>query len=647
MASRGNILQRIVRLVWDRNAARKAESDSKRAVGTMDTALQSLKRQALAVGAAFVAAFSFTKIVGGIRESIRAFVEADKIWNRLAGTLETVGVGFGSVESQVRAAARAMQDTTTVGDEEFAETLQTLIAITGDYDRSLAAVSTTADLAAGLQLDLAAAAKLVGRAMVGETGTLSRYGIIVREGADAVEQIRTQFAGLAANEARTLGGRLTMLGNEWGDLKEAIGEAMIDATNGASIVDQLTESLKRMSQWVVDNGPEIRDFWSGLLDLLHLNREGLLKLERLWLLQQLPARMLGGQRDRAAELRDRLREINAELREIATGVDRIRLPGETDIAGDILRLEANAAAAAERALQKAAEERAAADIEALKAAGELEKARQQEIQLLVEAAEKRMLTTDEAERLFDIERELRSELAAGIPDLERRLRIAKELAAAGGAAQGLRNLAQPTPRLADPSMPGGLIPGPTSVQPIFGETVKKSREELLEFVATMEEVEARSVRLAGSMTDAFTGLFLSMEEGSVGVGEFIVGQLMAGFAAYLEVMAAAEFAKALIPGVQSFAHIAAGVALSAAAGGARALESSLRRGGSGGRASVSAGGGGLSAPSSRLDQTPADITVVLQGDFDALNPKFVRAVHTANTEGIQTIGRNVRVVTRP
>jgi hypothetical protein len=41
-----------------------------------------------------------------------------------------------------------------------------------------------------------------------------------------------------------------------------------------------------------------------------------------------------------------------------------------------------------------------------------------------------------------------------------------------------------------------------------------------------------------------------------------------------------------------------------------------------------------------------EITLVLQGDFDALNPKFVRAVYSAQNEGIQTIGTgNVRIRT--
>jgi hypothetical protein len=155
----------------------------------------------------------------------------------------------------------------------------------------------------------------------------------------------------------------------------------------------------------------------------------------------------------------------------------------------------------------------------------------------------------------------------------------------------------------------------------------------------MNEAEIRGIVFADNLTNAFTGLFLAMREGSIGVGEFIVSQLLAGFAEYLQVKAAAAFAEALIPGPQSGALIAAGVGLSAAAGAARALAASLGLGSrSGSGASVSAGGAGLSPSRGSLNQPPADITLILQGDFDALNPKFVRAVNTATNEGVETIG---------
>src|SRR5688572_20440114 len=121
--------------------------------------------------------------------------EANAVWNRLAGTLEIAGVQFSDVEQELRKTARAMQDTTAVGDEDFANILTELVSISGDYQASLRNVGLVADIAAAKQIDFETAATLVGKAIVGETGTLKRYGIVVREGTDALEAMRQKFAG--------------------------------------------------------------------------------------------------------------------------------------------------------------------------------------------------------------------------------------------------------------------------------------------------------------------------------------------------------------------------------------------------------------------------------------------------------------------
>ena len=151
--------------------------------------------------------------------------------------------------------------------------------------------------------------------------------------------------------------------------------------------------------------------------------------------------------------------------------------------------------------------------------------------------------------------------------------------------------------------------------------------------------------VANIMTNAFTDFFERLLTGSENAGGALVAGLLEGLAQYLEVRAAAAFAEALFP--PNPAALAQGIAFSAAAGAARALEASLGGRGSSRTSSSAALGGASNFGSSRQTTQPApDITLVLQGDFDALNPKFVRAVDTARREGIQTIGSgNVRLRT--
>lgn len=240
------------------------------------------------VAGAIGAAFAVHKLTAFTKSLFQTAAESDAIWNRLAGTLDTVGIAFADVEKQIRANARAMQDATVVGDEDYAAVLTELISISQDYQASVNNMSIVADLAAGKQIDLRTAAQLVGKAMIGETGTLSRYGIIVKDGADAIELMRERFRGLAEKETRTLAGQMKQLTNEWGDFKEALGRTLADAAGGSSIIDSLTAGVRYLSESVEANG----DTFKGMVSVLSLvARAGLGLFE---LLQDLGRYLTGG-----------------------------------------------------------------------------------------------------------------------------------------------------------------------------------------------------------------------------------------------------------------------------------------------------------------------------------------------------------------
>jgi len=273
------MIKRLIQLVLDAQAAAKLEREidaaldkstksgadkARQNLSVAERALNGLKDLATRLGAALAAAFGVRAIINFGKESIRAASEAGAVWNRLAGQLEATGTAFSDVEADIRSAAEAMQESTTVGDEEFAAVLTELVGVTGDYRASLAEVQTVADLAAAKQMDLQSAAKLVGKAMVGQTGELSRYGIIVEDGADAMQLLRERFRGMAENEGATLHGRLEMLSNAWGDFKEAVGDAMIEAGGGTSVLDTLIGTVRGLTAWVNENRNGIAN-WGRLI----------------------------------------------------------------------------------------------------------------------------------------------------------------------------------------------------------------------------------------------------------------------------------------------------------------------------------------------------------------------------------------------
>src|SRR5690606_7539792 len=197
-------------------------------------------------------------------DSVRLAEEAASVWDVLAANVENAGVAFEEVRYEIEAAARAAQQTTRFDATSFARGLSELVSITGDYARSIHAMSAVLDLAAARHMDLNSAAQIVGRAMIGQTAQLRRYGITVREGADAVAAIREQFRGAAEKEGAGLAGTLARIRNAWNDVKQAVGEALITGDSAGRQMNVLVDVLVRMEGWIRRNASAIQT-WIDLL----------------------------------------------------------------------------------------------------------------------------------------------------------------------------------------------------------------------------------------------------------------------------------------------------------------------------------------------------------------------------------------------
>lgn len=240
-------LQRALRTVG--TEATKAGRDGARSFDLMGKASNTF-RNALGGIAAFFTVRAIGRFFGA---SIKEAEEASRVWTNLQGAIENAGVAFDRVRPRIEAAAEATQKTTRFSDEQYADALANVVSITNDYTRSIESMDVVLDLAARKKLDLATASTLVGKALAGETGTLARYGIVVREGADAVQLMRERFRGAAEQDGASLSGRLAQLRNQWAEVKEAVGEAVVanDAASGS--VAGLVGVLQNMEEWIKRN----------------------------------------------------------------------------------------------------------------------------------------------------------------------------------------------------------------------------------------------------------------------------------------------------------------------------------------------------------------------------------------------------------
>ena len=216
------------------------------ALDNLSSKYTSFGNVAMKVGGIVAAAMSVTAIKGFITESLKLYSIQEKAEKNLAIAMKNANTYTQIAHAGILKYASALQQVSTYGDEVILQMMANLQTY-GMTTRELkAATQATLDLATAKQIDLRAASELVGKAFVGETGTLSRYGIVLEKGIEkskkfqaVLDLIQQRFGGSATAELETYGGRVAHLTNKWGDLKEKIGEGLVPT------VDKLVDSLSR------------------------------------------------------------------------------------------------------------------------------------------------------------------------------------------------------------------------------------------------------------------------------------------------------------------------------------------------------------------------------------------------------------------
>jgi len=234
----------------------EAEDNTGQAVTSAKTGFNGLSTS-LKVGFVAAAALAFTavkKLVGALGDAITAATVQEDAIKKLDTALKSLGPTSVTVSKNLQAQASALQKVTTAGDETIIKGQALLASFTKSESQIKAATVAALDLAAATGVDLNAAFLLMGKAAAGETSTLSRYGIILDEGltksekfAAAIEKIGEQFGGQASAQAETFSGRISQIGNAYGDLTEKVGAAFTEN-------EKITESLTRVRDILTSGG---------------------------------------------------------------------------------------------------------------------------------------------------------------------------------------------------------------------------------------------------------------------------------------------------------------------------------------------------------------------------------------------------------
>jgi hypothetical protein len=237
--------------------------------GKLESLQPTFKKMAVAGTAAFAA------VTGVVVTTTKAFQEQERAEARLSQIAKQV---TGSTNEEIKAfktLASELQKVGVVGDEvliagqsqiaSFAKSSETVSILTKDIaDLAVAQYGVNVSQEQAIQT-----ANLLGKALQGQLGALTRTGVLVSEDfKTAFEEANTEieraavisqivqdnYGGLNEAMRQTSEGGAQALKNSFGDMQEVIGGALIPVLN--DLVKKITPVIDRIAKWVEAN-PEL------------------------------------------------------------------------------------------------------------------------------------------------------------------------------------------------------------------------------------------------------------------------------------------------------------------------------------------------------------------------------------------------------
>lgn len=220
------------------------------------------------LGTLYLSFAGLQKVIGFFASSVTAANENARAVNTLAAAYQAVGYTTEGAMKQAQEFATRMQNLTGIADEAFLNA-QRLLANYGVVGtKAQEAIQAAYALSIGRSIDFATAMDLVSKAAVGQTQTLSRYGIVlgdnVAEGEKfnaVLAQINERFGATAQAAMGDSTTKLNALKESWGDFKEQVGAGLNEGlapavdflTKGVGVLNQVFKSLGAVFGIVFDN----------------------------------------------------------------------------------------------------------------------------------------------------------------------------------------------------------------------------------------------------------------------------------------------------------------------------------------------------------------------------------------------------------
>jgi len=244
----------------------RLELDTKKYLAEMETAKGQTVAgtNSMAAGTSKFAGLAKTAFLGaGVAAvafgayAVKSAIEAADAQNKLANTFANNAMLSDSSMEAFNRQAGALRDLTGVDDEAITVSQAMLgqFKITGQQVQELTPLIV--DLSAKMGIDLAAATKSVGKAVIGNTAGLQRYGIVIEEASGKGSEFQSVVEGLQGTvggfaRERAIDEPWRILGAQFEEVAEEVGTVLLPALQGLAdwLIQYGIPALQHFLHWV-------------------------------------------------------------------------------------------------------------------------------------------------------------------------------------------------------------------------------------------------------------------------------------------------------------------------------------------------------------------------------------------------------------
>ena len=225
----------------------KGANASQKAIGGVTTSLGSMAKKMGVVAGAY---FGSQALIAGIKGSINAYAEQERVEKQLSTAL-------GKSTTALKNQASALQQQTKFGDEATLAQMSYLASIGLTEQQISEMIPVAMDLASATGMSLESAVRNTSKTLSGMTGELGESVPALREltaeqlkAGEGVRVLGEMFKGMAESDAKTLGGAMTQAGNAVGDVAEVIGGKLAPVViKVAGVIKTFAESTDAFLDW--------------------------------------------------------------------------------------------------------------------------------------------------------------------------------------------------------------------------------------------------------------------------------------------------------------------------------------------------------------------------------------------------------------